>query len=231
MKPSIPKNRRSAFTLVEIISVMVVMVLILSVAVGAHMMWKRHTALDALTMQIASQLALARQYAITQARPATFTAANSALHPDWDGGVLDFRHDLALDRINSDRGLFLVTVPADTFDDSEPESPPDDPSAPIPDKRSPIGEVIRMPRRVLWSTRPTEARASPVEPMSVATSITFQPDGTCTVDPESDDIVLTFLQDSTPAARTNILMRRSLRINPMTGLARQITDEEAAEKE
>lgn len=116
---------KRAFTLVELISVMVVMVLVLTIAVGSHLMWKRHNALDAVEMQVLAQLSLARQYAITQVRPTTCSFSNAV-----------------------DRGLCWVSVPSNRVDDATEESG----GNPV-EARTPIGDTLRMPRQVmLWPT-------------------------------------------------------------------------------
>lgn len=212
-----PLHAKTGFTLVELISVMVVMVLVLTIAIGAHLMWKRQNALDAVAMQVFAHLSLARQYAITQAVPTTFTASNRALKHNPAVGTLSLDTDFVAPTNAPDRGLFFVSTAStnDAVDNAE-DTPP---SA----ERTLLGDVSQLPRRIVWFD------VAAAVPTTEHSHITFLPDGTCATDESAwpdgtRDLV--FSQDISPAVRTNRLLRRTVRVNPLTGLARAFTRDE-----
>lgn len=217
----------AGFTLVEVISVTVVMVLVLTIAVGAHLMWKRHSALDSTATQVYAHLALARQHAITQAVPTTFSASNLQLDPDRGAGLLRLDTQVVDPAPEEpDQGIFFVSI-AQTNGVSAADG-----DTPPANERVLIGDVARMPRRTLWMTRRTtpvavDAPLLAIDPLH----LTFLPDGSCAPDPDtwSDGARdLVFFQDVSDAARTNRLLRRTVRVNPLTGLARTLSREEEA---
>jgi len=112
---------KQGFTLIELISVMVVMVLVLTIAVGSHLMWKRHNALDAVEMQVLAHLSLARQHAITQVRPTSFWVTNAL-----------------------ERGEYLVSTSAEGAEDMHEAA-----GAPS-EYRTLIGGTNAMPRQLFW---------------------------------------------------------------------------------
>lgn len=197
---------------------MVVMVLVLTIAVGSHLMWKRQNALDAVTSQVIAHLSLARQYAITQAQPTTFTASNGTLADDWNGGVLSLDAHLvpATPDSDPDRGLFFVSTSTNAADQVEEDEP-------FPE-RALLSDVVRLPRRLVWAVLTSDSPPS-VELSLDALHVTFLSDGSCK-DGVETTLTFTFLQDITPAARTNALLRRSIRVNGLTGLARPIPRDE-----
>jgi type II secretory pathway pseudopilin PulG len=217
----------AGFTLVEVISVTVVMVLVLTIAVGAHLMWKRHSALDSTATQVYAHLALARQHAITQALPTTFSASNRPLSDNRDAGLLDLDRDL-LDPApeEPDQGVFFVSIArTNGVSTADGDTPP-------ANERTLLGDVVRMPRRTLWITRRTTPEAADAPLLAIdPLHLTFLPDGSCAPDPDTwpdgaRDLVL--FQDVSDAARTNRLLRRTVRVNPLTGLARTLSREEEA---
>ncbi len=212
--------------LVEIISVTVIMVLVLSIAVGAHLMWKRHQSFDSVVTEITAHLSLARQYAITQGEPATFTVSNLAL-TRHESHRLRFDNDFAApESLAEERGLFLVSAASTNLNAVT------DWEELLDYDRILLGDVIRLPRHMLWlrpDSATTTAEFLPTDPLH----ITFMPDGSCAEDdsnwPDTPrDLV--FFHNLSSASRTNRLMRRTIRINPLTGLARVLTTTEEIEE-
>ncbi len=178
---------KRAFTLIEVISVMVVMMLVLTIAIGSHLMWKRHHALDTVEMQVLAQLSLARQHAITQARPTTFSTSNSV-----------------------DRGFFGLSTAGNPTDDAE------EAIGHHVEIRTPIGDTLPMPRRVLWVAWSEEDNPH----------VKFLPDGSCAL--KDQDPVFTFSQHLSDRAGMDPILSRSIRIHALTGLARALSREEHA---
>jgi prepilin-type N-terminal cleavage/methylation domain-containing protein len=76
------------FTLVELLSVMAIMTIVLSIAVGAAMDWGRGTGMRGAARNVKSSLDLARQWAMTRGVTTTFLCGNA---------------------VSAGRGYFLIT--------------------------------------------------------------------------------------------------------------------------
>ena len=207
---SFPACGKRAFTLIELISVMVVMVLILTIAVGSHLMWKRHNALDAVEMQVLAHLSLARQHAITQMCPTTFTASNSV-----------------------DRGFFWISIASNHVDNVSFEDSKNN----LTENRVMIGDRQQMSRQLLWCDPPDTAGKVSTVPIGKPIHLIFYPDASCVnfypdasvvSKDKREDTLFTFFHAVSDSAATNIILRRSICVNAFTGLARALTREERA---
>ncbi len=214
--PPAPSFRRG-FTLIELVAVMVIMVLVLTLALGAHRMWRRAGALQSVGTLALTHLSLARQHAITHATPTTWTAVNA--RPVPRDGRLAFDQDLAWDEPLEYGWLLLTKAAGET-----PEHPHAD--EPGPDRLL-LADPVRLPRRHLWALPvggdPDGERAlAPLEP-NAFWHVTFLPDGGCggsdALWPDNQRR-LSFFEDIGPAARTNLLRRGTVRVERLTGLAR-----------
>ncbi len=228
-RPAHPRHPRQrpphpgGFTLIELVAVMAIMVLVLTLALGAHRMWRRAGALQSTATLALTHLNLARQHAITQATPTTWTAVNA--RPRAQDGRLSLEGDFAEDE-PQESGWILITVAAPRQDGASsghaPADHPEDGDTPHPE-RVLLADPVRLPRRHLWSLRTDDGPA--LEPLTPAVrwNVTFLPDGSCA----GSDMLwplnrreLWFFEDAGPASRTNLLRRGSLQVERLTGLAR-----------
>ncbi len=218
--------RRGGFTLIELVAVMAIMVLVLTLALGAHRMWRRAGALQSIATLALTQLNLARQHAITQARPTTWTAVNARPLPR--DGRLSLEGDFAEEE-PLEQGWVLITVaappPEGEAGGRTPAAHPEDGDTPHPERLL-LADPVRLPRRHLWSLRTADGPA--LEPLTPGErwNVTFLPDGSCA----GSDMLwplnrreLSFFEDAGPASRTNLLRRGSLQIERLTGLARPVS--------
>lgn len=192
----------------------------MAIAVGAHGHWRRLGALDATEPLVLTRLSLARQHAIAHAVPTTVTFANAALTNSFAG-----RFSLATNLVDSLRnGIAFVSVAETNQLDELMLTSADD----IQDDRVLVGDVLALSRSVLWCRPESESsRRGTVVPLDGPLHVVFLPDGSCQTffTPDDSDVLSLFL-DLNDAARTNLLQRRTLSVNPVTGVARFLTREE-----
>jgi len=192
----------------------------MAIAVGAHGHWRRLGALDATEPLVLTRLSLARQHAIAHAVPTAVTFANAALTNSFAG-----RFSLSTNLVDSLRnGIAFVSVAETNQLDELMLASADD----ILDERVLVGDVLALSRSVLWCRPESESsRSGPVVPLDEPLHVVFLPDGSCQTffTPDDSDVLSLFL-DLNDAARTNLLQRRTLSVNPVTGVARFLTREE-----
>lgn len=193
----------TAFTLIEVISVMVIMILIMTVVTGGYLRLKPHTALDSAELKTLASLSLARQHAITHIRPVSIVVSNSAEY-----------------------GTLQISTARDPEDDpTETER--------LSSDRTLIDQEMRLPRRVFWM-KPRQNKTDAWEMLEnrYEQVITFSPDGCIQKEaPECLTLAQDIIQNAESGSPHRHSMRRTIYIDPLTGMARALSRDEREEEE